>query len=125
MADTAPPLRSLPSASMLVNGRPIGATFDVDFKHADRVDTAAQDPRVRTRIISDADLQAAAETGAVPALVKSSQKKRTDKGGLLGKMGFRDVDSTGMPDAFIKTMIATQSAPVMMPIGMLLYGAGS
>ena len=111
----------------LLSGRAIGTTFDTtdQLKNQEKVDRMEPDPRVRTRVISDEQLEGMLANGTVPPSVKSSQKKRTDKGGLLGKLGLRPVESTGMPDAYVKAMVATQAAPIMMPVGMLLYGTGS
>ena len=102
--------------------------FDHEVKGRDKVDglnADRQDPRVRTRVISDQELAEMVEKGTVPQAVKSSLKKRTEKGGLLGKAGLRGVESEGMPDALVGFAMATHTAPVVIPVGMMLYGTGS
>ena len=102
--------------------------FEHEVKGRDKVDglnADRQDPRVRTRVISDQELAEMVEKGTVPQAVKSSLKKRTEKGGLLGKAGLRGVESEGMPDALVGFAMATHTAPVVIPVGMMLYGTGS
>ena len=106
MAEARLPGMSASATHNLLSGRAIGTTFDVDVKGSDKVEIAEQDPRVRTRLISDEQLANMQATGKVPPQVKSSQKKRTEKGGLLGKLGLRSVESTGMPDAYVKAMVS-------------------
>ena len=103
----------------------VESRFEVDAAHSENLRRDTQDPRVRTRVVTDADLAAMIATGKPPQAVKSSLKRRTDKGGLLGKAGLRGVDSTGMPAGMVNFAIATHTAPVVMPVGMMLYGAGS
>ena len=79
-----------------------------------------QDPRVRTRVISDGQLAEQLATGKAPPSVKSSQKKRTEKGGLLGKLGMRSVESTGMPDAYIKASELAPAATASRHISLCL-----
>ena len=45
---------------------------------------------------------------------------RAEKGGLLGKAGLRGVESEGMPDALVGFAMATHTAPVVIPVGMML-----
>lgn len=106
-------------------GRPVESLFDVEVKGASKIKAEEQDPRVRTRVITDAELHELHMSGKAPPAVLSSQKKRNQKGGLLGKAGLRGVESTGMPKQLVDFAMATQTAPVVIPVGMLLYGAGS
>jgi|EP01047_Picozoa_sp_COSAG01_P060325 hypothetical protein len=112
---------------LMVDTRPshLEARFEVDVRGGRAVEREAQDPRVRTRVIEDVELKRLADTGEVPSAVQSSLKGRRDKGGLLGKAGLRGVESTGMPASMVNFAIATHTAPVVLPVGMLLYGAGS
>ena len=108
-----------------MGARTVESLFDAEIKGASRTDVHRQDPRVQTRIISDAELAAMIESGTPPKAVKSSLKKRKEKGGLLGKAGLRDVESTGMPQELMTFAIATKTAPVILPIGWVLYGFGT
>ena len=89
--------------------------FEVEVQQSRNVERQAQDPRVRTRLISDAELKASAEANTVPQAVKSSLKKRTERGGLLGKAGLRDAGSTGMPAGMVALSMATHGAA--LPVG--------
>lgn len=105
--------------------RSIESLFDVEVKGSAKTQVQQQDPRVHTRVISDAELAKMLESGEVPKAVKSSLKSRKEKGGLLGKAGLRDVESTGMPQGMVDFAIVTKTAPVVLPIGWVLYGFGT
>lgn len=108
-----------------MGARSAESLFDVEVKGGENTKIHKQDPRVHTRVISDEELAKMLESGVPPKAVKSSLKKRKEKGGLLGKAGLRDVESTGMPQSMIEFAIMTKTAPVVLPIGWVLYGFGT
>jgi hypothetical protein len=108
-----------------MGARSMESLFDVEVKGGRKAEVQKQDPRVHTRIISDEELAQMLESGAPPRAVKASLKKRTEKGGLLGKAGLRNVESTGMPQQLVTVAMATKTAPIVLPIGWALYGFGT
>eukprot|EP01043_Picozoa_sp_COSAG02_P040165 COSAG02_NODE_3229_length_7139_cov_2.777273_2_plen_329_part_00 len=108
-----------------MGARSMESLFDVEIKGGAKTKVQQQDPRVHTRVISDAELEKMLESGEAPKSVKSSLKSRKEKGGLLGKAGLRDVESTGMPQGMVEFAIMTKTAPVVLPVGWVLYGFGT